>query len=249
MGKLTGKIALVTGGNSGMGLESARLFAQEGARVVITGRRQAEVEAAAKSIGDAALGVQGDVSNMADLDRLFSTIQQNYGRLDVVFANAGIGEAAPLGHVTEDQFDRLFAINVKGLFFTVQKALPLLPDGASIILNSSIAWAKGMAALSVYSGTKAAVRSFARTWTADLKDRKIRVNCLSPGPIDTPIMGKMGLPEDQVKSRREAMASMVPLARLGRSEEIAATALFLACSDSSFITGVDLAVDGGMAQV
>ena len=151
--------------------------------------------------------------------------------------------------MTEDQFDRLFAINVKGLFFTVQKALPLLPDGASIILNSSIAWAKGMAALSVYSGTKAAVRSFARTWTADLKDRKIRVNCLSPGPIDTPIMGKMGLPEDQVKGRREAMAGMVPLARLGRSEEIAATALFLACSDSSFITGVDLAVDGGMAQV
>jgi NAD(P)-dependent dehydrogenase (short-subunit alcohol dehydrogenase family) len=200
-------------------------------------------------VGATALGVQGDVSNMADLDQLFALIKQKYGRLDVVFANAGVADGAPLGHVTEEQFDRQFAINVKGLFFTVQKALPLLPDGASIILNASIAWSKGLAGMSVYSAAKAAVRSFARTWTADLKARNIRVNCLSPGPIDTPILGKMGLPEDQINAQKQAFASLVPLGRMGRSEEIATTALFLASADSSFITGVDLAVDGGMAQV
>jgi len=249
VGKLTGKVALITGGNSGMGLESAKLFAREGAKVVVTGRRQKEVDEAAKSIGAAALGVQGDVSKMADLDRLYEVIKQKYGRLDVLFANAGIGKGAPIEHVTEELFDNIFAINVKGLFFTVQKALPLMPNGASIILNSSIAWGKGMAGLSVYSASKAAVRSFARTWTSDLKARNIRVNSLSPGPIDTPIMDKMGLSVEQAKAQREGMAKMVPMGRIGRSEEIATTALFLACDDSSFITGVDLAVDGGMAQV
>lgn len=249
MAKLSGKIALITGGNSGMGLETARLFADEGAKVVITGRRQKEVDDAAQSIGAAALAVQGDVSKMADLDRLFAVIKSKYGRLDVLFANAGIGRGAPLGDVSEEMYDALFAINVKGLFFTVQKALPLLPDGASIILNSSIAWGKGMEGLSVYSATKAAVRSFARGWTTDLKARKIRVNCLSPGPIDTPIMSKMGLTEDQAHARRQAFAKLVPLGRIGRSEEIATTALFLASDDSSFVTGIDLAVDGGMAQV
>ncbi len=249
MAKLTGKVALVTGGNSGMGLATARLFAAEGAKVVITGRRQEALDEAAKTVGPAVLTVQGDVSKMADLDRLFATIKNKFGQLDVLFANAGFGEVAPLGQVTEDQFDRQFATNVKGLFFTVQKALPLLRDGASIILNSSIAATKGMEAMSVYSATKAAVRSFARTWTTDLRARKIRVNSLSPGPIDTPIFGKMGLSEEQSHGFKQALPGMVPLGRMGSVEEIARTALFLACDDSSYITGIDLVVDGGMAQV
>jgi len=249
MAKLAGKIALVTGGNSGMGLATARLFAAEGAKVVITGRRQKDLDEAVKTVGPSALAVQGDVSKMADLDRLFATVKNKYGRLDVLFANAGFGEVAPLANVTEDQFDRQFATNVKGLFFTVQRALPLLSDGASIILNSSIANYKGMESLSVYSATKAAVRSFARTWTNDLKTRKIRVNSLSPGPIDTPIFGKMGLNEDQANGFKQALPGMVPLGRIGNSNEIATTALFLASDDSSYITGIDLAVDGGMAQV
>ena len=249
MAKLAGKVALVTGGNSGMGLVTAKLFAAEGAKVVITGRRRKDLDDAARSIGPAALAVQGDVSNLADLDRLFTVIREKFDRLDILFANAGIGEVAPLGHVTEDQFDRVFAINVRGLFFTVQKALPLLSDGASIILNSSIAGYTGMEGLSVYSATKAAVRSFARTWTNDLKARKIRVNSLSPGPIETPIFGKMGLSPEQAAGFRESLPGQVPLGRIGRSEEIATTALFLASNDSSFITGIDLTVDGGMAQV
>jgi NAD(P)-dependent dehydrogenase (short-subunit alcohol dehydrogenase family) len=249
MGKLSGKVALVTGGNSGMGLETARLFTAEGAKVVITGRRQKDLDEAVKSIGPSALGVQGDVSKMTDLAKLFAIIKEKFGRLDVIFANAGFGEVAPIDAVTEDQFDRQFATNVKGLFFTVQKALPLLRDGASIILNSSIAGVKGMESMSVYSATKAAVRSFARSWTNDLKARKIRVNSLSPGPIETPIFGKMGLNEEQANGFRQALPGMVPLGRMGRSDEIAKTALFLASDDSSFITGIDLTVDGGMAQV
>ncbi|TAH34314.1 MAG: SDR family oxidoreductase [Planctomycetota bacterium] len=249
MGKLTGKVALVTGGNSGMGLATAALFAAEGAKVVITGRRQKDLEEAARSIGASALGVPGDVSDLADLDRLFGVIRERHGRLDVLFANAGIGELAPLAQVTEDQFDRQFDINVKGLFFTVQKALPLMPDGSSIILNSSIAGGMGMEAFSVYSATKAAVRSFARSWTNDLKARKIRVNAISPGPIETPIFGKMGLNEDQANGFKQALPGMVPLGRIGRAEEVAKTVLFLASDDSSYITGIDLAVDGGMAQV
>jgi len=249
MGKLAGKVALITGGNSGMGLQTAKLFAAEGAKVIITGRRQKDLDEAVKSIGPSALGVPGDVSKMADLDRLFAIIKDKYGRLDVIFANAGFGEVVPLSQVTEDQFDRHFAVNVKGLFFTVQKALPLLQNGASIILNSSIAGFKGMEALSVYSATKAAVRSFARTWTTDLKTRKIRINSLSPGPIDTPIFGKMGLSEEQAQGFKQALPTMVPLGRIGTSEEIAKTALFLASDDSSYITGIDLTVDGGMAQV
>jgi len=249
MAKLTGKVALITGGNSGMGLATARLFAAEGAKVVITGRRRKDLDEAAKSIGSAALAVQGDVSKLDDLDRLFTVIEEKYGRLDVVFANAGFGEVAPFGQVTEDQFDRQFATNVKGLFFTVQKALPLLRDGASIILNASIAATKGMEALSTYSATKAAVRSFARTWTTDLKARRIRVNSLSPGPIETPIFGKMGLSEAQADGFKQALPGMVPLGRIGSSDEIAKAALFLASDDSSYVTGIDLVVDGGMAQV
>jgi len=249
MGKLNGKIALVTGGNSGMGLATAQLFAAEGAQIIITGRRQKDLDQATKSIGSAALAVQGDVSQMADLDRLFKTIRDKYGRLDVIFANAGLGAVAPLAQVTEEQFDREFAVNVKGLFFTVQKALPLLSEGASIILNSSIAAYMGMEGFSVYSATKAAVRSLARTWTTDLKERKIRVNSISPGPIDTPIFDKMGLSHEQSQGFKHALPNMTPLGRIGRPEEIARTVLFLASDDSSFITGVDLAVDGGMAQV
>jgi NAD(P)-dependent dehydrogenase (short-subunit alcohol dehydrogenase family) len=249
MAKLTGKVALVTGGNSGMGLATARLFAAEGAQVVITGRRQEALDEAAKRVGSSVLAVQGDVSKMADLDRLFATIKDKYGHLDVLFANAGFGKVVPLGQVTEEQFDREFATNVKGLFFTVQKALPLLRDGASIILNASIAAHKGMEGMSVYSATKAAVRSFARTWTTDLRERKIRVNSLSPGPIDTPIFGKMGLSEEQSQGFKQALPGMVPLGRMGSIEEIAKAVLFLASDDSSYITGINLAVDGGMAQV
>jgi NAD(P)-dependent dehydrogenase (short-subunit alcohol dehydrogenase family) len=249
MAKLAGKIALVTGGNSGMGLETAKLFAQEGAKVIITGRRQADLDQAVKIIGTAATAVAGDVSKMGDLDKLFAIIKEKFGKLDIIFANAGFGEVAPLPYVTEDQFDRQFATNVKGLFFTVQKALPLLSDGASIILNSSIAAYKGMEGMSVYSATKAAVRSFARTWTNDLKAKKVRVNSLSPGPIDTPIFGKMGLNEEQANGFRQALPSMVPLGRMGSTHEIATTALFLASDDSSYISGIDLTVDGGMAQV
>jgi NAD(P)-dependent dehydrogenase (short-subunit alcohol dehydrogenase family) len=249
MGKLTGKVALITGGNSGMGLVTARLFAAEGAKVIITGRRQNDLDEAAKSIGPAALGVQGDVSKMADLNRLFATIREKFGKLDIIFANAGGGTMVPLTEVTEEQFDREFGINVKGLFFTVQKALPLLRDGASIILNSSIAGYKGIERFSVYSATKAAVRSFARSWTADLKERKIRVNSISPGPIKTPIFGKMGLSQEQAHGFEGALTGMIPLGRMGTSEEIAKVVLFLASDDSSFVTGIDLSVDGGMAQV
>ena len=247
MAKLTGKVALVTGGNSGMGLATARLFAAEGAKVVVTGRRQAALDEAAKIVGPSMLAVQGDVSKMADLDRLFATIKSKFGHLDILFANAGIGEVVPFAQVTEDQFDRQFATNVKGLFFTVQKALPLLSNGASIILNASVAATKGMEGMSAYSATKAAVRSFARTWTSDLKERKIRVNTISPGPIDTPIFGKMGLSEEQAQGFKQSLPGMVPLGRMGSIQEIANAALFLASADSSYITGIDLPVDGGFA--
>jgi len=249
MTKLAGKIALITGGNSGMGLATAQLFAREGAHVIITGRRQKDLDAATASIGSKATGIAGDVSNMADLDRLFAAIKSQFGSLDIVFANAGFGELAPLGSVTEDHFDRQFTTNVKGLFFTVQKALPLLKDGSSIILNASIAASKGMEAFSVYSATKAAVRSFARGWTTDLKARRIRVNAISPGPIDTPIFGKMGLSDEQASGFKQALPSMVPLGRIGHPDDIAKAALFLASDDSSFISGIELTVDGGMAQV
>jgi NAD(P)-dependent dehydrogenase (short-subunit alcohol dehydrogenase family) len=232
-----------------MGLETARRFVNEGAKVVITGRRQSDLDAAVKSIGGDVLGVQGDVSKLADLDRLMATIRSKFGHLDVVFANAGLGEFSPFSEVSEEHFDKHFDINVKGLFFTVQKALPLLRDGGSIILNSSVAAQKGMDAFSVYSATKAAVRSFARSWTSDLKGRKIRVNSLSPGPIETPIFGKMGLSEAQTKDFGSAISSQVPLGRMGTVAEIASAVLFLASDESSYVTGVDLCVDGGMAQV
>jgi NAD(P)-dependent dehydrogenase (short-subunit alcohol dehydrogenase family) len=249
MAKLAGKVAVITGGNSGMGLATAELFAKEGARVFITGRRQAELERAVKRIGHGAVGVQGDVAKFADLDRLYARVKEEAGHLDIVFANAGVGSQAPLGEITEEEFDRTFGINVKGLLFTVQKALPLLRPGGSIILNASIASITGIAAFSVYSATKAAVRSFARCWTADLKDRKIRVNALSPGPIDTPIFETLGASEEEVKQYKATFVASVPLGRIGTSDEIAKAALFLASDDSSFVTGIELFVDGGMAQV
>ena len=247
--KLAGKVAVVTGGSSGIGLATAQRFAAEGAHVVITGRRQAELDAAVKSIGHGVLAIRGDVSNLADLDRLYDTVKQKHGRIDVLFANAGGGEFAPLGSITEEHFDKTFNINVKGLLFTVQKALPLFRDGGSIILNASIVSIKGMPAFSVYSATKAAVRSFARSWTMDLKDRKIRVNAVSPGPIDTPILDGLGKTEEERQQFKAGMAAAVPMGRIGRPEELANAALFLASDESSFVTGIELFVDGGMAQV
>jgi NAD(P)-dependent dehydrogenase (short-subunit alcohol dehydrogenase family) len=247
--KLEGKVAVITGGNSGMGLTTAKLFAAEGAKVVITGRRQEELDAAVKEIGPNATGVRGDVSKLADLDKLYDVVKQKHGKVDIVFANAGVGELTPLGQITEAHFDKLFNINVKGLVFTVQKALPLMPDGGVIILNASVASSKGVGAFSVYSATKAAVRSFARTWTSDLKERKIRVNTISPGPIDTPIFDTMGLPKENADQVKAGFAVQVPLGRMGKPEEIATAALFLASDDSSYITGIELFVDGGLAQV
>ena len=247
--KLEGKVAVITGGNSGMGLATAKLFVKEGAYVYITGRRQKELDEAVREIGKNVTAVQGDVASLADLDRLYAVIKEKHGRVDIVFANAGAGELVPLGQITEQHFDKLFNINVKGLLFTVQKALPLMPDGGSVILNGSIAGYTGTEAFSVYSATKAAVRSFARSWTNDLKARKIRVNTLSPGPVDTPIFNSIGVTRDEVEKVKQGFAAQVPLGRMGRSEEIASVALFLAADDSSFVTGIDLSVDGGMAQV
>jgi NAD(P)-dependent dehydrogenase (short-subunit alcohol dehydrogenase family) len=248
-GKLEGKIALITGGNSGIGLATAKEFVNEGAYVFITGRREPELAAATKAIGRNVTGVQGDVSNLGDLDRLFTQIKKDKGKLDIVFANAGIAKYAPLGTITEELYDSIFNINVKGLLFTVQKALPLLPDGASIILNASIVASKGLASNSVYSATKAAVRSFARTWTTDLKDRRIRVNAVSPGPIDTPGLSELLASSETGQERKKMISNTVPLGRFGTPGEIAKAVVFLASDDSSYITGTELFVDGGFAQV
>ena len=249
MGKLEGKIALVTGGNSGIGLATAKRFVNEGAYVFITGRRNVELAAAVREIGRNVTGVQGDVSNLADLDRLFAQIKREKDRLDIVFANAGAAKFASFGQITEDLFDSIFSTNVKGLLFTVQKALPLMPDGASIILNASIVGSKGLAANSVYSATKAAVRSFARTWTTDLKDRRIRVNAVSPGAIDTPGLSDLLSSSEVGQQRLMMISNAVPLGRLGTADEIAKAVVFLASDDSSYITGTELFVDGGFAQV
>jgi NAD(P)-dependent dehydrogenase (short-subunit alcohol dehydrogenase family) len=249
MGKLEGKIALVTGGNSGIGLATAKQFVNEGAYVFITGRRPQELAAAVKEIGRNVTGVQGDVSNLGDLDRLFAQIKREKGKLDIVFANAGVAKYASFGTITEEHYDSIFGINVKGLLFTVQKALPLLPDGASIILNASIVASKGLSANSVYSATKAAVRSFARTWTTDLKDRRIRVNAVSPGPIETPGLNNLVASTGAGEERLKMLSNNVPLGRLGTPDEIAKAVVFLASDDSSYVTGTELFVDGGFAQV
>jgi NAD(P)-dependent dehydrogenase (short-subunit alcohol dehydrogenase family) len=249
MGKLEGKIALITGGNTGIGLATARLFVNEGAYVFITGRRDPELATAVKEIGRNVNGVQGDVSNLGDLDRLFAQIKREKGKLDIVFANVGIAKYARFGTISEEFYDSIFNINVKGLLFTVQKALPLMPDGASIIPNASIVASKGLSSNSVYSATKAAVRSFARTWTTDLKDRRIRVNAVSPGSIDTPGLNDLLASSETGQQRLKMIHNAVPLARLSTPDEIAKAALFLAADDSSYITGAELFVDGGMGQV
>jgi NAD(P)-dependent dehydrogenase (short-subunit alcohol dehydrogenase family) len=249
MSKLEGKIALITGGNSGIGLATAKRFVNEGAYVFITGRRSVELAAAAKEIGRNVTGIQGDVSNLGDLDGLFAQIKREKGKLDIVFANAGIAEFARLGTITEEHYNSIFDINVKGLLFTVQKALPLMPDGASVILNASVAASTGLGANSVYSATKAAVRSFARVWTTDLKDRRIRVNAVSPGAINTLGLREPLASAEAAGQRKIIVSDMTPLGRFGTPDEIAKAVAFLASDDSSYITGTELFVDGGFAQV
>ena len=244
MKKLEGKTAVITGATSGMALATAKLFVEEGAHVFITGRKQSQLDAAVKEIGTNVTGVQGDAGSLADLDRLFETVKSTRGKIDVLFASAGIGDFhLPLGTITEEKFDATFGVNVRGTLFTVQKAIPLLRDGASIILTGSIAGSKGFPGMSVYNASKAAVRSFARTWAAELASKKIRVNVISPGPIDTGAF--VGVP----KEVKDQFIAVVPMGRIGQPREIATTALFLASEDSSFITGIELFVDGGTAQI
>ena len=247
--KLEGKIAVVTGGTSGIGLATAKRFATEGARVFVTGRRQAELDAAVREIGENVTGIQGDVAKFADLDRLYAAVKAKKGRIDILFANAGAAEFAPLGEITEEHFDKIFDTNVKGVLFSVQKALPLMVDGGSIILNASIVGSTGNPAFSVYSATKAAVRSFARTWILDLKERKIRVNAISPGPINTPGLNGLAQTEGVGEQLKASLIASVPLGRFGTPDEIARAAVFLASDDSSFVTGTELFVDGGAAQI
>jgi NAD(P)-dependent dehydrogenase (short-subunit alcohol dehydrogenase family) len=250
MKKLEGKVAVITGGNSGIGLATAQRFVEEGAYVFITGRRQNELDGAAIQIGkNNVTTVLGDVSNMADLDRLYTTVKEQKGGLDILFANAGIAELTPLGHITEADFDKTFSINVKGVLFTVQKALPLFHEGASIVINASVASLKGMRAMSVYAATKAALRSFARSWSADLKDRKIRVNAISPGLIDTPGLNGLAQNQEGLEQVKMSFVSTAPLGRIGSPDEIAKAVSFLASNDSSYVTGTELFVDGGWGQI
>jgi NAD(P)-dependent dehydrogenase (short-subunit alcohol dehydrogenase family) len=243
MGKLDGKVAVITGATSGMALATAKLFVDEGAYVFITGRRQDKLDEAVKLIGRNVTGVQGDAGNLADLDRLYETVKREKGSIDILFASAGVGELVKLEDVTEEHFDKTFGVNARGTLFTVKKALPLFNNNGSIFLNGSIASIKGFPAFGVYSASKAAVRSFARTWLLELKDRGIRVNILSPGTIDTPILDPLG------PDAKELFKSLIPRGEMGRPEEIATVALFLASSDSSFVNGIELFVDGGTAQV
>lgn len=246
--KLEGKVAVVTGGNSGIGLATAKRFIAEGAHVFITGRRQAELNDAVEQLDDNVTAVRGDVANFADLDRLFAAVKRR-GRLDVLFANAGIPMVAPLGSITEADFDAAFNINVKGMLFCVQKLLPLFVDGGSIILNASVAASKGFEQMSVYCATKAAVRSFARSWANDLRERQIRVNAISPGAIETPIFDKSSAPPEMVDEFKAKTIASTPLGRMGRPDEVARAAVFLASEDSSFVTGIELFVDGGATQI
>jgi NAD(P)-dependent dehydrogenase (short-subunit alcohol dehydrogenase family) len=248
MSKLSGKIAIVTGGTSGIGLATAQRLIKEGAFVFITGRRQAELDAAVAKLGENAFGVRGDVSNLEDLDRLYETVKERKGRIDVLFANAGGGEFARLGEISEQHFDTIFGNNVKGLLFTVQKALPLIGEGGSIILNGSTAGSSGMENFSVYSASKAAVRSFARSWILDLKGKGIRVNVVSPGPIQTPAIDGLADTEEQAKQFKDQIVSLIPLGRIGQPEEVAAAVVFLASDESSFVNGSELFTDGGMRQ-
>jgi NAD(P)-dependent dehydrogenase (short-subunit alcohol dehydrogenase family) len=252
MGKLEGKVAVITGGSSGIGLATAQQFISEGAYVFIAGRRQSELDTAVRQIGknNNVTGVQGDVSNLADLDRLYAAVKQQKGSIDILFANAGIDEFASLGAITESHFDKIFSVNVKGLLFTVQKALPLFQDGGgSIILTASAGGSKGIEGYNVYHATKAAIRSFARTWTVDLKHRKIRVNAISTGPIKTPLIDTLVQSEEQAERLKASVVGTIPLGRMGNPDEVAKAASFLASDDSSYVTGIELFVDGGVGQI
>lgn len=248
--KLAGTIALVTGGSSGIGFATAKRFIDEGAQVVITGRRQSELDLAVQDLGGDILGIRGDISNLADLDHLYETIRERFGRLDILFANAGGGAFASLGDITEDHFDKYFRINVKGTLFTVQKALPLMTQGGAIVLNGSMVSIKGMPGFGVYAATKAALRSFARTWAVDLKGKNIRVNVVSPGTVVTPAYkSELGMSDEQIQAFEAEAARTTPLGRSGTPDEIARAVVFLASEDSSYMTGAELFVDGGAAQV
>jgi len=249
MGKLEGKVAVVTGGNSGIGLATAKRFQQEGAKVVISGRSKKTLDEAVKTIGNGVLSIQADVANLADLDKLYKEVSDKFGKIDVLFVNAGVAKFAPLAETSESTYDEQFDINIKGAFFTIQKAVPLLNDGASIILNTSVADSQGNVGTSAYSATKAALRSLARTAAAELVGREIRVNAVAPGPIVTPIFGRTGLPQEAVDQFAKEIIEKVPMKRFGQPEEVAATVAFLASQDASYITGVEINVDGGMRQI
>ena len=249
MGKLEGKVAVITGGNSGIGLATAKEFKEQGARVVITGRDQKTLDEAKRAIGGEVLAVRSDTSNLTDIDKLFNVVKEKFGKIDVLFVNAGIGKFAPVEAVTEEVFDSIMNINFKGAYFTIQKALPLLNDNASIVLNASIAANIGMPNSSVYAASKAALITLARTLSAELVGRGIRVNVVSPGPVATPILGRMGMPQDVLEETTNSIQAQVPMKRFGRPEEIAKTVLFLASSDSSFLLGTEIVADGGMSQL
>jgi len=249
MGKLHDKVAVITGGNSGIGLATARLFAKEGAKVVVFGRNKEKVDFAVSELGHEALGISGDVSSLSDLDYLFSKVKEKYGQIDILIANAGVALVAPLEYADENQFETQVNTNFKGTFFTVQKALPLLKDGSSIVFNTSVVNVKGFPGMSIYAATKAAIRSLTRTFAAELAPRNIRVNSVSPGPVATEILYKSGMTDEQVESTKAQFKEMVPLKRIGESHEIASSMLFFASSESSFITGTELAVDGGVSQL
>jgi NAD(P)-dependent dehydrogenase (short-subunit alcohol dehydrogenase family) len=247
--RLDGKVAVVTGGNSGIGLATAQRLHKEGARVAITGRDPKTLDSAVSAIGSGTVAIQSDVSILSDIDRLFSTVTAQLGKIDVLFANAGVGKFAPYTAAQEALFDELFAINVKGVFFTLQKAIPHLNDGASVILNTSVVSTKGNETMGIYAATKAAVRSFARTAATELQSRGIRVNAVAPGPIATPIFGRSGMTQEQIDGFKAGIAARVPMQRIGRPEEIASAVAFLASDDASYITGIELNVDGGMANL
>lgn len=248
-GKLDGKIAVITGGSTGIGLATAQEFVNQGAYVFITGRRQAPLDAAVKQIGKNVTAVQADAASLADLDKLYDTVKREKGRIDVLIANAGIGEFKATAEATPEHFDKVFGVNVRGVYFTVAKAVPLLVDGASVVVTASNAQYMGIPGFGVYSATKAAVRTLVRSWAAEFKDRGIRFNTLSPGPVDTPIFETLDLPKEAVEAAKAGFVAQVPLGRIGQSEEIAKAMLFLASSDSSFSTGIDLVADGGMTQI
>jgi len=249
MKRLEGKVAVVTGGNSGIGLASAKRLLEEGARVVIAGRSQKTLDEAAKALGKDVLAIQADVSKLADIDKIYAAVQKKFGKIDILFVNAGVAKFAPFSETTESLFDENFSTNVKGAYFTIQKAIPHLNDGASIILNTSVAGIKGTEGMSAYSATKAALRSMARTAAAELVGRGIRVNAVAPGPIETPIFGRTGLPQAAIDEFTKNIGTRVPMKRIGTSDEVAGAVAFLASSDSSYITGEELHVDGGLGQI